>query len=109
MSRSMSRSVPGARSGTLPARAVPGPQPSSLLQMPSACQPRCSRCRSSRVTRLAMTLTDGTPVAFTSCRDCEHRVWAAVDEVADGPTTSHGSPIPVTEVLQRASKERAAS
>ena len=23
-----------------------------------------------------MTLTDGTPVNFSSCHNCEHRVWA---------------------------------
>jgi hypothetical protein len=23
-----------------------------------------------------MTLTDGTPVDFTSCHDCEHKVWS---------------------------------
>jgi hypothetical protein len=23
-----------------------------------------------------MTLTDGTPVDFTSCQDCEHKVWS---------------------------------
>lgn len=104
----MSRSVPRARSGPGPARTAPGPQPSSLLQLPTTRRPQCPRCASLRVTRLAMTLTDGTPVAFTSCRDCEHRVWAAIDEIADGQDAS-GSPIPVTEVLQRASKERAAS
>ena len=36
----------------------------------------CASCGSERVTSLAMTLTDGTPVSFRSCHDCEHRVWA---------------------------------
>jgi hypothetical protein len=35
----------------------------------------CSNCGSSRITRISMTLTDGTPVDFTSCHDCEHKVW----------------------------------
>jgi hypothetical protein len=25
-----------------------------------------------------MTLTDGTPVSFTSCHRCEHRSWTEV-------------------------------
>ena len=25
--------------------------------------------------RIAMSLTDGTPVDFTSCQTCEERVW----------------------------------
>ena len=28
-----------------------------------------------RVTRLSMKLTDGTPVQFTSCHQCDHRTW----------------------------------
>jgi hypothetical protein len=36
----------------------------------------CASCGSERVTSLAMTLTDGTPVSFRSCHDCEHRVWS---------------------------------
>ena len=35
----------------------------------------CHSCGSAQVTRLAMTLTDGTPVDFTSCRGCEARRW----------------------------------
>jgi hypothetical protein len=35
----------------------------------------CTACGSSSVTTIAMTLTDGTPVTFTSCHDCEHRSW----------------------------------
>ena len=36
----------------------------------------CVACGSERVTSLAMTLTDGSPVTFRSCHECEHRVWA---------------------------------
>jgi len=35
----------------------------------------CAACASTRVTRLTMTLTDGTPVDFTSCHACEHKTW----------------------------------
>ena len=35
----------------------------------------CHSCGSHQVTRLAMRLTDGTPVDFTSCRGCEARRW----------------------------------
>lgn len=37
----------------------------------------CHACGSTRVTAVAMRLTDGTPVTFTSCRDCEARRWDA--------------------------------
>jgi hypothetical protein len=36
----------------------------------------CAECGSSRITRISMTLTDGTLVDFTSCHDCEHKVWS---------------------------------
>jgi hypothetical protein len=36
----------------------------------------CGSCGSERVTSLAMTLTDGTPVSFRSCHDCEQRMWS---------------------------------
>lgn len=35
----------------------------------------CTACNSSRITRISMTLTDGSPVDFTSCHDCEHKAW----------------------------------
>lgn len=38
-------------------------------------EPMCETCGSTRVTQLAMRLTDGTPVTFTSCRNCEARRW----------------------------------
>jgi hypothetical protein len=31
------------------------------------------------VTSIAMTLTDGSSVRFTSCHVCEHRSWAEGD------------------------------
>ena len=54
----------------------------------------CSACGSDCVTRLAMTLTDGTPVSFTSCHRCEHRTW----------TDPAGAPLPRNLVLDKARK-----
>jgi hypothetical protein len=44
-----------------------------------------------------MTLTDGTPVDFSSCHNCEHRVWA--DEAGQ---------LAFTDVLTRATKHKVA-
>lgn len=49
----------------------------SLTQRASRSAARCAACASDRVTELSMTLTDGTPVEFVSCRACEHRSWIA--------------------------------
>ena len=46
------------------------PDPKHLLGV------TCAACQSSRIIRISMTLTDGTPVDFTSCHDCEHKVWS---------------------------------
>lgn len=53
----------------------------------------CEACGSSRVTRLAMHLTDGTPVVFTSCHRCEARRWE-----------HEGAELSVTDVLQHTRK-----
>lgn len=53
----------------------------------------CHACGSSQLTRLAMRLTDGTCVDFTSCRGCEARRWEQ-----DGVALS------VQEVLARTRK-----
>lgn len=37
---------------------------------------RCASCGSHRVTEVAMTLTDGSPVRFVSCHACEHKTWS---------------------------------
>jgi hypothetical protein len=47
----------------------------SLTQREHRAVIECQACGSSRVTRLSMNLTDGTPVDFTSCHRCEHRTW----------------------------------
>ena len=70
-------------------------QPSSLTQAgasPSGC---CPSCGSSRLTALAMTLTDGTPVRFASCHECEHRTW-----------TTEAGQLRFADVLARATKAK---
>lgn len=52
------------------------PQPASLTRPGARTGATCPACGSERLTALAMTLTDGTPVTFSSCHNCEHRVWA---------------------------------
>jgi len=68
----------------------------SLTQPTSRSARRCEVCGSDRVTELAMTLTDGTPVDFVSCRACEHRTWVAAEVGA----------LPIAQVLERARKIR---
>jgi len=65
----------------------------SLTQHGARGDVQCAACGSERVTQLAMTLTDGTPVDFVSCHHCEHKTWRtasgedrrelAVDSVLD--------------------------
>lgn len=61
----------------------------SLTQLQQRHASTCRSCQSPRVTRLAMSLTDGTPVQFTSCHVCETRSWEhdgvelSVDSVLD--------------------------
>jgi len=40
-----------------------------------------------------MNLTDGSPVAFTSCRSCDHRSWE-----------EDGTVLPVSSVLDKTRK-----
>lgn len=47
----------------------------SLVTTPARARAVCGRCAGSRVTEIRMTLTDGTPVDFTSCHSCEARSW----------------------------------
>jgi hypothetical protein len=60
----------GRGRGQLPA----GPL-GSLTQRDHRVDVECRACASPHVTRLSMSLTDGTPVDFTSCHRCEHRTW----------------------------------
>jgi len=70
-----------ARSST-PALSIPL---GSLTQHGARGEAQCAGCGSERVTQLSMTLTDGTPVEFTSCHRCEHKTWrdASGDELQD--------------------------
>jgi hypothetical protein len=43
-----------------------------------------------------MTLTDGTPVNFSSCHNCEHRAWADAAGTLD-----------FADVVRRATKRKA--
>ena len=47
----------------------------SLVTTPTSARGVCSTCASHRVTSIAMTLTDGSPVHFTSCHACEAKAW----------------------------------
>ena len=61
-------------------RAPQAPVPlGSLTQQGARGGAQCSSCGSERVTELAMTLTDGTPVRFLSCHRCEERSWLDLD------------------------------
>ena len=66
------------------------------LTQPGRPTAACPACGSSRVTSLAMTLTDGTPVVFGSCHDCEHREWS-----------HEGHRLEIDDVLARATKVKA--
>jgi hypothetical protein len=61
-----------ARSVRSAAAAVPL---GSLTQPGARAGQSCRACGGSRVTRITMALTDGTPVQFTSCHSCDHRSW----------------------------------
>ena len=67
--------APRSRSARAAARAVVPVALGSLTQPGARQGACCQECGSPRVTSLALTLTDGTPVEFTSCHACEHRTW----------------------------------
>lgn len=78
-------------SATLPQQRHSEPSPPLAPDAgPGSC---CPACGSRRLTTLGMTLTDGTPVSFTSCRSCEHRAWA-----------HEGGALPLSDVLCRTRK-----
>ena len=55
----------------------------------------CPSCGSARLTSLVMTLTDGTPVQFTSCHTCEHRTWS-----------HQGEELQFADVIARTTKQK---
>jgi|tagenome__1003787_1003787.scaffolds.fasta_scaffold20638988_1 hypothetical protein len=71
----------------------------SLTQNGARSGATCHDCGSERVTHLAMTLTDGTPVEFVSCHRCEHKTWVDASGV-------HHHELPVNVVLDKTRKER---
>jgi hypothetical protein len=58
----------------------------SLTQPGARTGETCDLCGTTRVTTLALMLTDGTPVRFTSCHACEHRSWVGPDGPLDRAT-----------------------
>jgi DNA-directed RNA polymerase subunit M/transcription elongation factor TFIIS len=73
--------------------ASPVTTPASLTQAGASPSGQCPECGSDRVTALAMTLTDGTPVQFSSCHRCEHRHWS-----------HEGRALSFSDVITRATK-----
>ena len=82
-----------ARASTTARTSVPL---GSLTQPGARTGTGCRACGSERVTRIAMSLTDGSPVQFTSCHRCEHRTWEEQGR--------EGSVLPVNRVLDKTRK-----
>jgi len=100
-SSSTSSATSSAKSSAKPRAARRGAaRPSaplgSLTQAGSSSGGRCRACGSERVTTLAMSLTDGSPVELVSCRVCEHRSWLSED----------GAVLDLATVLDRTRKPR---
>ena len=55
----------------------------------------CGTCAGNRVTSITMTLTDGSPVDFTSCHSCETKSWK-----------QGGRELDISTVLGKAQKHR---
>ena len=65
----------------------------SLVTTPTSQLATCAQCSGTRVTRITMTLTDGSVVDFASCHTCEHKTW-----------TEAGTGLDVSAVLDKARK-----
>jgi hypothetical protein len=65
--------------------------------LPTAAGSPCRHCGSSRTSVTDLTLSDGTPVEFRTCRACEQREWWSVD-----------GPLVIAEVLRRTARPRRA-
>jgi ribosomal protein L37E len=82
LQRTASDVAPRSRRGRSRGQMPAGPL-GSLTQRDHRIAVECRDCGSPHVTRLSMSLTDGTPVDFTSCHRCEHRTWEhAGDELS---------------------------
>jgi formate dehydrogenase maturation protein FdhE len=89
--REISMNIPSQR-----ARTTAAAGPASLTQRGAGPVGTCPACGSARLTELGMTLTDGTPVRFASCHDCEHRSWS-----------HEGETLQFADVIARATKVKA--
>ena len=67
----------------------------SLVTLPASQLKTCGQCLGTRVTHIAMTLTDGSSVDFTSCHSCETKNW-----------TQAGTDLDVSTVLRKAQKHK---
>ena len=68
----------------------------SLVTTPTRTLVTCGTCAGNRVTSITMTLTDGSPVDFTSCHSCETKSWKQA-----------GRELDITTVLGKAQKHKA--
>ena len=69
----------------------------SLVTTPARKLAVCASCAGIRVTSIRMTLTDGSPVHFTSCHACERKSW-----------NQDGRELDISTVLGKAQKHKAA-
>ena len=67
----------------------------SLVTAPARSLKVCGTCAGNRVTAITMTLTDGSPVDFTSCHSCETKSWK-----------QNGRELDITTVLGKAQKHK---
>ena len=67
----------------------------SLVTTPTRALVTCGTCAGNRVTSITMTLTDGSPVDFTSCHTCETKSWK-----------QGGRELDITAVLGKAQKHK---
>jgi formate dehydrogenase maturation protein FdhE len=72
-----------------------GLEAASLTQVRRETMATCPVCGGHRLTKIAMTLTDGSPVDFTSCHTCEHKSWI-----------QNGQPLAIDVVLAKAKKHK---
>lgn len=87
--------IPQQRTETRPCSLQVAAGSAALTQGARRTSGRCAECGSTRVTTLGMMLTDGTPVQFGSCRDCEHRQWS-----------HEGEALTFTDVIARATRQK---
>ena len=69
----------------------------SLVTTPASQLGTCAICTSTRITEIAMTLTDGSFVDFVSCHTCEVKSWK-----------QDGIALDLTSVLRKAQKHKPA-